>query len=135
MRKPNVAQRAVDTLRTAPVGMAAVSVSVAPYVVEASVKGVDVFTYWEPYISFPLSVAGILWGIVESKVAFDVKRRVEKSLRKRGYNSNVLMPTVEYWCQRQAARTVCRRMGYLDKYETLCRESTGERHLAWLPHF
>lgn len=67
------------------------------------------------------SIVGSLGGIAIAAKQFRLKNRLEKIISKNGYDDRVFKRTTYAWCDRQTARVVAKRHGYLDRYNSLCK--------------
>lgn len=85
----------------------------------------------------PISIFGLsgaLISIIVVRNQFRLKSRLEKTLRVNGYQDRNFTPTLSEWCNRQTARVVTEKFGYLEQYETLCQNNPDKQKLRSVPH-
>ena len=104
-----------DFYRTAPLGESF-------FVLNAGFMAVN---YDRPLV-FGLNLFATLGCVMLTKTQFDLRKRLENSVTKHGYDERVFETTISEWCDRQTARVVAKNYGYLEEYVSLY-ESNKDR--------
>jgi len=123
----------IETARTAPVGSSAVGLNVIP-----GVFGVAEAIYRsdtaELLLTLPAGAFGVAIGSLLIIRQLRLRRRIEESIDKNGFQPRVMGLTTDEWCARQTVRTALRETEYFNAYEQLCTERESTAQLKWLPH-
>ena len=114
----------VDFYRTAPFGE-------TMFLINA---GVITWNYDEPFL-IGASLLGSLGAIGLTKKQFKLRKRLENSVSKHGYDDKAFETTIPEWCDRQTARLVAKNHGSLDNYIALCDTNKDRMSLANLRNF
>lgn len=129
----------VDTIRTAPVGLAEVALGsgvAAPFIVEA-ILNPDATHVAEAITASVLGLGGLARiGIHSIGRQFRIRRRAESLTTLVGFPDYYLETHTHHWCDRQTVRNLYRNdPEKLAAYQELCDKSRIEPKFTWLPHF
>ncbi len=127
----NVIKRSVDALRTAPFGFSLIGLTIlnGPVLAltENGAEALDLLV-------IPLDGASVAIGGIFVVRQYRLRRRLEDSIERNGYDDRLFDPTTKEWCNRQTARVVCGNSGDLAQYEALCEQKRATNELPRMPH-
>lgn len=113
-----------DAYRTAPLGETLAALSLGLALVNRNDLSV-----------FGVGVSVAVLGIYLTKKQFNLRERLEDSIRRHGYDDILMSRTIPAWCDRQTARVVAREHDRLPSYEALCKKDKHRMYYRFLPNF
>lgn len=131
-RNDGLFMRAVDGARTIPLAIAVIVPSYAagiPFAIHRlQSQNYAVVAVFSGSLVLQTLNAGSL-----AKRQFALRKRLETSIKRNGFDDRIFGKTVEHWCDRQTARVIARNADALDSYEALCDEKRPIQAFSWLP--
>lgn len=110
-------RQVLDFIRTAPFAYSL-------FALDASTGGFMLSTDYPYAVSINIIGGGLSIFLMQQQ--FKLRKRLEKSISRHGYNDRVFSKTTPTWCDRQVGMLVARNAGELDSYMDLCENNKGE---------
>ena len=87
-------------------------------------------------LSYGIAAGGLAMMAV-GKESFDKKKRLEKIIKRDGFDKRFLNPYMFLWCDRQVARVVAEKYGHLEDYKELYhhKKIRDQMRPSWIPNF
>ncbi len=111
----------IDTLRTAPVGfsLAGLGVTLASESIGEIVNNPNILVKAASIVQMGMEFGFAATGICMVTGQFKLRRRLEQSIDRSGYNTRVMAHTVNTFCDRQTGKVVSRNAGHAEDYKAL----------------
>ncbi len=139
MEIPRSVRHPIETIRTAPVGLAEIAIGsgiATPFIVDAILNP-------EPANIYSAVSAGAIGLVGLARIGvhsigrqFHIRNQTETLTAKIGFPDYYLEGHTHYWCDRQTIQNVYRNdPDNLAAYRDLCDKSRTKPAFPWLPHF
>jgi len=115
MNLKQIATKIADIYSTAPLGETLLAYNLASSVISYKLLDKPLHSY----IALSFGIAGAAASIPLIIRQFNLRKKLENSVKEFGYDKRVFYNTLDLWCDKQTAKVAARNTGCLDKYLSL----------------